>query len=45
MNGKPPVRLADDVVHLVEFCGGIVRGIEWNVPLVAARSAGGGSLR
>lgn len=35
MTSKPPVRLADDVVHLIEFCGGAVRGLEWNVPLVA----------
>ncbi len=43
MDGKPPVRLADDVVHLVEFCGGIVRGIEWNVAAgFRPRSAGGG---
>jgi 2,3-bisphosphoglycerate-dependent phosphoglycerate mutase len=34
MIGRPPVRLADDVVHVVEFRDGIVRGIEWNVPLV-----------
>jgi broad specificity phosphatase PhoE len=35
MVGKPPVRLADDVVHVIEFRDGIVRGIEWNVPLVS----------
>jgi 2,3-bisphosphoglycerate-dependent phosphoglycerate mutase len=35
MVAKPPVRLADDVVHLIEFRDGIVRGLEWNVPLVA----------
>jgi 2,3-bisphosphoglycerate-dependent phosphoglycerate mutase len=45
MDGKPPVRLADDVVHLVEFCGGIVRGIEWNVPLVSGPIGRRGVLR
>lgn len=35
MATKPPVRLADDVVHVIEFRGGTVRGLEWNVPLVA----------
>lgn len=35
MTAKPPVRLADDVVHLVEFGSGRVRGLEWNVTLIA----------
>lgn len=35
MTGKPPVRLADDVVHVIAVDpGGAVRAIEWNVPLV-----------
>lgn len=35
MLGKPPVRLADDAVHLIEVdAGGAVRVHEWNVPLV-----------
>ena len=33
MTGKPPVRLADDVVHLVEI-GGSVLSATWNVPLI-----------
>lgn len=36
MTAKPPVRLADDVLHVVEVEGhGTVRALEWNVPLVA----------
>jgi len=35
MTAKPPVRLADDVVHLIEFRGGVVHEIRWNVPLVS----------
>jgi probable phosphoglycerate mutase len=35
MTGKPPVRLADDVVHLIEFRDGRIHGLEWNLPLVA----------
>jgi len=36
MTGKPPVRLADDVVHVVETDErGTVRPLAWNVALVA----------
>lgn len=35
MIGKAPVRLADDVVHVVEVGdGGALRPLAWNVPLV-----------
>jgi broad specificity phosphatase PhoE len=33
MTGKPPVRLHDDVVHIVEAAGNGIRAT-WNVPLV-----------
>lgn len=35
MVGKPPVRLADNVVHLVAFANGTLIEQSWNVPLVA----------
>jgi 2,3-bisphosphoglycerate-dependent phosphoglycerate mutase len=35
MVGRPPVRLADDVVHLIEFRNGRAQPVEWNVPLMA----------
>jgi broad specificity phosphatase PhoE len=36
MTGKPPVRLADDVVHLIEVEEhAVVRELAWNVALVA----------
>ncbi|MFS8069942.1 MAG: histidine phosphatase family protein [Byssovorax sp.] len=34
MLGKAPVRLADDVAHLVEWRDGTVHDVEWNLPLV-----------
>lgn len=35
MAGRPPVRLADDVVHIIEVDpAGPLRAIEWNVPLI-----------
>jgi probable phosphoglycerate mutase len=34
MIGKPPVRLADDVVHMLDVdAGGRIRDAHWNVPL------------
>ena len=35
MIGRPPVRLADDVVHIIDVDpAGSLRAIEWNVPLI-----------
>lgn len=45
MIGKTPVRLADDVAHLVELRGDTVRGVEWNVPLVPGPITRRGSPR
>ena len=36
MTGKAPVRLADDVVHVLDVgAGGVVNGVDWNIPLIA----------
>lgn len=35
MIGRPPLRLADDVVHIIDVdAAGALRAIEWNVPLI-----------